>query len=159
MRPYILISLLSFSISTQATDTKLWKRVETWDVRIDPSLNNGCFILNTYEPGSIRLGFNKLDETSYLIIYVRDWKYLDAGKEYEIEVEFDNKGRWKANASAVAMNGTVALRASVVRALFFKEFSEAEAMKVFYKSSEILTLSLSGSSQAMNEMIACQETM
>lgn len=156
---YILPSLLLFSVSVQAIDTELWKRAETWEVRIDPDLNNGCFIVNYYEPGAIRLGFDQSNNYAYLMIYVRGWETLEEGKPYEIEVEFDDEGRWKAQSNAVDVNGIIALRASVVRTRFFQEFSRAKAIKVFYKNSELLRLSLVGSNQAVSEMIACQKAM
>lgn len=155
---FILSSLSGYSLAEEAP---LWKRVGSWEVRVDTTLDNGCFTYQLYESETyVRFGIDKTNGGTYLLIGDPDWKSLEPGKEYLVELTFGNETPWEADATAVefvdipslyiyATSGDSAL-------LFLEEFMSQTTLDVEHKGSSIAYLSLSGTYEAGLAIIECQ---
>ena len=158
----LAILLLAMPSLAHAEKSTAWIRptVGNWDIFVDSSLGNGCFIIATYELGTVlRLGFNRIDSNAYLMIGHRDWNSLEVGKDYEITIKFDRAAPWKATATGVKIGTITMLQAETDKPAFITDFMRKLGMTVTYRNREIASLSLRGSSAAISEMLRCQEVM
>ncbi len=155
-------ALCLFANVVSAADTILWKEVGGWGVYMDPSLGNGCFVLNVYEDGTLlRLGFNFTVKptTIYLALGNDKWKSLEVGKDYPIQIQFDRSPAWDATASAIEMNQSKFLVVSTTDPNFASEFASKLSMRSTFSGREIAHLRLNGSAKAISEMLNCQQAV
>lgn len=155
------MSLCSLT-AAEASDTVPWtpSSVQGWDLFVDRTLNNGCFIIAYFEGNTaFRIGFNRKANTAYLIVADDDWKSLEVSKEYEIGIQFDRQVPWEVTAEAIQMGEQIALWAQTQKVEFLDEFVRKHGMTVSYKNRTIASLSLKGTAAAISEMVVCQDAM
>lgn len=165
----ISLALLLFPLGAFAAAK--YKDLDNWSVYVDESVNNGCFAIAYYEKGSLfRIGFDATPTDSndlYFIVGNDDWKSLEAGKKYEISIQFGKKGKWTGSATAFKFESddeNTYLRQYVTNENgagidFFQEFMEQRSMRLFYGEKQIDYLTLSGSYAAGKTLIECQKLM
>lgn len=165
MRRAILASGACFVFATTglAEDKDLaakWATVEGWDIRIDESMNNGCFITTVYEGNTfLRLGYEPGRGEAYMMLGNDAWKSIEADKEYPIELKLDNDASWTAKATGSKIGTTPMLY------VFFKEFEFLDDVRrkrriaVTFEGKSIAKLNLFGSSAALLEMLNCQKSV
>lgn len=137
-----------------------WNRVAGWDIRVDSTLNNGCYMLAMYEGRTIvRFGFNMNVGNAYLMVADPDWKSLEVGQYYPLQFQLNRRRKWVGQAKAIDMNGVVALATNLSKGRFFNEFARGRSLRISYQGRRIAQLSLRGSSRAMKEMFRCQRQM
>lgn len=157
------LSALLILMSTPATwadesETVRWKLVDGWDIRVDPSVNNGCYIAATYQSGNIfRLGFDRQNANGYIMVINQNWASLVAGNKYPIALQFDSESPWEGNATARLMGTLPALTIGFSTPNVMKELASKSNLKIFYKEKEIATLGLKGSATAVDELVKCQD--
>lgn len=152
----VIFSVCSAPVSAQTSP--LWKRIAGWDVRVDESLSDSCFIFRVYEGMTIlRVGFNRLAENGYLMLGDRDWASLEEGKNYNLIFQFDEEEPWVGQATAVAFHTLVGLWMNIDKAGFLREMAERQVLEVRYRGKSIARLKLDGSYAALMEMATCQE--
>jgi hypothetical protein len=164
MRPLHLLSALlgiwtSCFAQAQAQEP-LWKNVSGWDVRVDRTLNFGCFIFRSFERGSIfRMGFDRQSDSGYFIIANDQWKSIEIGKEYKLEVQMDGETPWQGNATAVNIgDGKLPfLWMNFKRTDFLTEVARKQWITFRYKGQVVTSLSLTGSYAAVQALVQCQE--
>jgi hypothetical protein len=152
----VAITYAEYAVSQ---DMPLWKNVGSWQVRVDTTLNYGCFVLAEFDEGSVvRIGFDKANSGGYLLITNRDWNSIEVGKEYEIVLKFDKKEPWEANATGFKFENSKypLLYVKFFDAAFLTEFMRTHTLSVDYQGREISRLSLRGSHEAAQEMLNCQ---
>jgi hypothetical protein len=146
-----------------AGESPLWKEVGSWEVRVDNTLGYGCFAMAAYKGGTVlRIGFDaSKNYRGYLVLGNSEWKSLEAGKEYELVVQFDRASPWSAPAQAVQFGSGRAtmLFMQFDKSKVFKEFASKHQLIVFYKNQEIDRLNLKGSALAIDELVKCQIAM
>ena len=97
-----LACLVSSAPASAAADVIRWGSVSGWDIMVDPSLGNGCFIYTQYDAGTaLRLGFSPDDDEAYLMVGNKKWSSIEDGKEYQIQLKMDRDSPWKATAAMV----------------------------------------------------------
>lgn len=154
---FLFISL-AWSTTVGAQTSPLWKEVAGWDVRVDVSLADSCFIFRVYEGMTIlRVGFNKLAGNGYLMLGDRDWASLEEGKNYDLVFQFDQEEPWVGEATAIAFHTLVGLWMNIDKAGFLREMAEQQVLEVRYRGKPIARLKLDGSYAALMEMATCQE--
>ncbi|SFB53007.1 hypothetical protein SAMN03159496_04733 [Rhizobium sp. NFR07] len=155
--------LLVCSVTPAAAQQAIpWKSSGDWDILMDQTMGNACYVTAAYEDGTvIRLGFNFLENerTMYLAIGNAKWKSLEDSKDYEISVTFDNRTPWKAAAVGSDFASAKWLFINGLKGSFANEFARKHSVRVHYNGREIVNLRLKGSSKAIDEMIACQTTV
>ncbi|MDX0831738.1 hypothetical protein GOD82_17635 [Sinorhizobium medicae] len=145
-----------------AAQTIPWKDVNGWSVLIDPSTGNDCFISTMYEDGTIlRLGFNFFQSQSqiYLALGNSDWKSLEVGKDYPVQIQFDRNPVWNATVQGIDFGGINFLSVSTTDTNFAEEFSRKLGMRATFNGREVAAFGLKGSARAVTEMINCQESV
>jgi hypothetical protein len=159
---FLFLSLFGATIVTEAArseDTTLWKHVDSWQVRVDTTLNYGCFIMAEYEQGSVlRIGFDPSSDGAYLLITNERWRSIEQGKEYTLVLQFDDKDPWEASAQGFKFENSPYpfLYTPFSEAGFFKEFMRSHELTIEYRRERIASLSLRGSFAATREMVNCQ---
>lgn len=158
---FFLAAVLANSSSTYAQDAPLWKNVGTWQIRVDTTLDYGCFAANFYEGNTmLRLGTIPSTGNAYIILGDTDWKSLEVGKEYDLVFRFDSLDPWSGTASALNMgDNLIVLFTNFSDFDFIDEFMKRHTLRVGFKNRNVATLSLSGSYKAVTELATCQETM
>ncbi len=82
---------------------------------------------------------------------------MEDGKEYPIRIQFDSETPWDAKASAIEVGPLTHLKVNTRDADFVSEFSKKLGLRAFYADKQIVSLRLTGSSKAIDEMLACQQ--
>jgi hypothetical protein len=143
-----------------AEEAVRWGLVSGWDVMVDPSLGNGCFIFTLYKNGTaLRLGFNAADDYAYIMVGNEDWKSIETGKDYDIEIRMDRSSPWRAQATGVDFDGLPLLMATTTDSNFIVDFMKKRGVEFRYDGQVIANLSLSGTFAAVAEMLKCQEAV
>jgi hypothetical protein len=156
--------MLAFILTSaaRASDTIPWtpSNVRGWDILVDRTLKNGCFITTTFESGTVlRLGFNRNEHTAYIMVGNPEWKSIEPKKDYDLEIKFDREVPWEVTATAIIMGDVTALWAQTQKVDFLDEFVRKQGMRISYRNNEIAALSLRGTSAAVSEMVTCQNAM
>lgn len=141
-----------------AQDTEQWGTARGWDVRVDSSMGDGCFVLAGFEDGTVfRLGFDRTDDSAYLMVGNDDWSSIEEGKDYALEIRMDRAAPWEAPATGVRLDGSPFLFIPLDEADFVDEFMRKHTLAIDYDGTAVAHLSLEGSSAAIVEMVECQE--
>lgn len=161
----ILASLVMAALVAGPASAQIekWRHVGGWDVNVDRSLKNGCFIFFKGARGTvIRIGFTEAREMHWFLAH-DDWKSLEDGKSYETSTYFDNGAPYTGNMKGKSMGGgTVALTATfkdeTVWRRFLGEFMRGNRMRVTYGGRQIALINLQNSHAAGEALLACQAT-
>lgn len=153
-----LVGFSVFSTSLSAQKSPLWKEVAGWDVRVDESLADSCFVFRVYEGQTVlRVGFNKLAGNSYLMLGDKDWASLEEGKTYDLIFQFDQEEPWVGRATAIDFHTLVGLWMNIEEPAFLRDMAENHVLAIRYRGIPVARLSLQGSYAALMEMVNCQE--
>ena len=158
----LVIGSLLVASPVCAAQSILWKSVGGWSVLMDPSTGNGCYVTIAYEKGTtLRLGFDfsRQQRGIYLAFGNGNWKSLEPGKDYPIEIQFDRNPVWNATAQAIDFGGVNFLSVFTTDVNFAEEFSRKLGMRATFNGREVAALALKGSALAVSEMLACQEAV
>lgn len=155
-----LVLLLS-SVDANAEKAVNWKNVGNWSIRVDTSLENGCFLYAQYEGGTqFRFGFDMGLGNAYFLIGNGNWKSLEEGKTYTLVFQFDNRPRWTGEGRGYLVGeNLVGLVGTVSDGEFFSELARSHVLTATYKGREIARLNLKGSYAAVKELLNCQAEM
>lgn len=129
------------------TDSARWKLLSRWDIRVDASLGNGCFMLADYpnangQHTALRVGLNAPQMTGYVLLINNNWQSLILGQSYPIEVRFDgiqNNGwaTWPGVASRLA-GGAIALVMSFSNRDIWNAITYGSAIHLAYQGQPLL---------------------
>lgn len=137
-------------------DTVAWKKVGGWQILVDRTIGNSCFLVGSFVGGTVfRIGFDALKDSAYVMVGDDAWTSIEVGKEYDIEIQFDREPPWQVTAEAIDL-GHPFLSAYTKQWDFIKEFKKKHSLSIKYKNKEIALLNLKGSSVAVDEMVRCQ---
>jgi hypothetical protein len=153
----IIIALLAVSSLAKAQNdmSPMWKEVGRWEIRVDTTLDYGCFAMVVDEGRVFRLGINNQNSTFIGFIGKAGWDSIEEGTEYPVDVEFDAQGAWGVPATGFHFGDFKTLGFEVSDSLFVEEMMERRVMYVRYKGEQIMKLSMQGSSRAVQELGVC----
>jgi len=163
----IFFSTFLMASNAYGEEAAVWNPdVRGWEIRVDQSIGNGCFMFTTYEGGTVlRMQFNPEVGNVQFIIGNQRWRSLEAEKIYPMTVQFGNLEPWSGNGTgfwwgedlpALVLNVSFENDAAD---LFIEEFMRMTGVTVAYDDREIAKLSLRGTYAAMQEVMACQSAM
>jgi hypothetical protein len=154
-----LAAAVAFGGAAQAENAK-WGKVGPWEIMVDRSNGNGCFMLGSYpgpNPVYLRVGFNNVNNNAYLMIASPAWPSLEPGKVYAISGQFDNETptTWHATAIKVTENIT-ALQATFNDPYgSMATFGQRLNLRLYYNGNLVTNLKLTGTAAAAAETINC----
>lgn len=155
---------ISVASAAHAANEPLWKTVGHWQVRIDTTLNNGCFLYTTFERGTVlRIGLDKTATGGgYIIIGNDDWKSIEEGKKYKISIKFDDEVPWLGNSTGMKFDSnskSTFLFLPFGDSKFLEEFMTKNSLEIKYNEKLVTTLNLKQNYQVTKELIECQKSM
>lgn len=150
-----------------AQDTITWKdNIQGWTVVIDRTIENSCFIISGFENELLlRFQFNATQQNVQFIVANINWKSLQSGEDYDMEVAFGDRDSWAGTAKGHRWNDILpSLVMSVPVAdqqasNFMKEFTAMGSVRVSYEGNEIANVDLPGAEEAVASMLDCQAAM
>jgi hypothetical protein len=143
----------------RAQDTVLWGHVGQWQIRIDKSVNYGCFMLGSYTQGTLlRIGFDQNNRNGYLLVGNDAWRSLQIGNRYELVLRFDRAAPWRGPATARTIgSGTmVFLHLTFDSPRFLLELARRATLTIYYAGNAVTRLPLRGTYAATEELLRCQ---
>lgn len=161
-------SVLAIAASSAfAEDTVMWNDdIRGWSVAIDRTIEDSCFIISGFEDQLfLRFQFNAQQQNVQFIVANIAWESLVTGQDYGLEVVFGEDNPWSGTAKGHVWNGILpSLVLSVPfedqqASKFIEEFSDRGSVRVNYEGTEIANLTLSGTGEAIEAMMACQQAM
>jgi hypothetical protein len=165
LRSFSLAASLWLAITPTTSvgeETIKWGSVGQWEIRVDPTIGNGCFTYMSWTGGTIfRIGITPEEGGFQFFLGNQEWESLEVGKKYNIEIQFGRKTKWEieATGSQIGGDGLTFLYAQGEKTKFITEFMEQTNMRIFYGDKEIDNLNLSKSYAAILEVIRCQKMM
>ena len=153
--------------AAQSQDTVTWNDdVQGWSVAIDRTIDDSCFIISAYEGDVfLRFQFNATQNNIQFIVANINWASLESGGDYDLEVAFGDHEPWMGIAKGYRWNDilpSLVLSVPVANSQaseFMREFTAMDTVRVSYEGTEIANLALSGSRDAVAEMMDCQAAM
>jgi hypothetical protein len=136
----------------------LWASVGVWDIRVDRSLGNGCFMFSSYTRGTIlRIGIDNTDnKNGYVMIGNEAWQSLEVGKEYKLTFQFNDEAPWAGTFRATSMGDVTVLVNYFNKPEFLREVGAKQKLTILYDDNVVTTLPLTGSYAAVQSLIECQ---
>jgi hypothetical protein len=153
-----LLTLFTCTANAQDDMSPLWEDVGRWQVRVDTTLDNGCFAIIFENNSVFRFGINNANSTVYGIIGKDGWESIENGKTYDILIEFDSQGAWDVPSYGIDVSGTKGLSFEVGNSLFIEEMIERHQMEVSYNNEVIMEMSMKGSIAAFESLSECMDT-
>ena len=153
-----LFAIFAFGAPAKAEDSPLWSHSGDWEIRVDTTLDYGCFALAGYEEDTVlRIGLDPSEGNGYIMVGDPDWQSLEEGKDYAMRVRFGRATPWEAEASALRLGDLPVLVFRFSDITVIREFMRKREVAFIYRGRTITTLSLSGSYRAFEEVVRCQE--
>lgn len=160
---------LLLSANANMAETFEYAAVRSWSIRVDMTLDYGCYIYSKYEDGTeFRVGVDILKGSIYLLIGDSKWQAIEYQKKYEVQLKFGDEFKWTERAEgysfyppedqpylAISIDGSN----ENYLALFLKEFSQEANFQLFFNGTSIANLGLNGSDKALQKLYECQEEM
>lgn len=142
-----------------AAQIATWKRIDGWDVNIDRSLKDGCYIFFKGTSGAIiRIGYTETRALHWFLAH-DSWKSLEAGKVYQTSVSIDGR-QYNGSMTGRDLGGVVALTATFIEAAmarqFLQDFMRGQTMRITYANRPVAVINLRSSHAAGEQLMACQ---
>jgi hypothetical protein len=156
-----MLALLSITPAlADGTPSTEYRKVGAWDIRIDTSLGNGCFIFATYPSNDVlRVGIDnsKATPTAYMDVGNPNWHSLVVGTPYKISFSFDNDDpfEWQGVAKSIGGDDKL-LYFSFDNGKFMDALATHATLHVFYRGQLLSAMNLPGSQAALQTLVECQ---
>jgi hypothetical protein len=160
-----LASILCLAICATSAEgepnTPFWKTVGDWQIRVDTTLNNGCFMFGSYTQGEfLRVGFDRANRNGYAMIGNAKWASLEAGHEYPLVFEFAGFAPWNGNATGFVLSGgAIVLGIKFSDPEVMRQLAHSSSLTISYNDRVISTLPLKGTEAAVAELVRCQNAV
>jgi hypothetical protein len=137
-------------------DTVLWGTAGSWQIRIDTTLSNGCFIMTGYTHTAMRVGINPKNHNAYILMLDDQWRSLESGKEYRLSFSFDGEAPWAGVFTGLNMGGSPGLVTSFDKPKFLQDFATKQTLSIYWGDRTVALLPLTGSYGAVQSLTQCQ---
>lgn len=165
-RVSVLLVFALLGSTTVAEEMPEYATVGNWSVRVDTSLNYGCFLFAKYEKGSlVRLQIDPSDNSVYLLLGDPNWESIEYGKNYPVKLTFGDETPWTADAAGFSFDPpqdqpflsiTVSTEGDSLYT-FVSEFMQESNFQLYYNDKSIQNLALRGSYKAALKLFECQK--
>lgn len=146
--------------STRGQDSEHWSTVGFWSIMIDTSLQNGCYLLASFDNDTVfRVGMNGKDITKYYFALSNSkWRSLKPGQDHALTFQFDEEGPWDVPARVVTLGDGPVLMGTFSDVSFWAEFALAKGLYIRRNGDYVTGINLDGTKLAFDEMLRCQES-
>lgn len=128
-----------------------------WEVLIDPSLGNGCFLISEFEDGSVvRIGFDRTAGNGYVIAFNEGWGDIVEGQQYPVSFMLDDQ-QYDGTAVGMSLSGLPGAMITFDNVDFLADLAMRQTMSLSNEGAEVMVIDLTGSAAAIEQTIACQE--
>ena len=145
-----------------AADIADWGEAGGWFVAVDTTFTpRSCFAAAEFDGDTyMRIGIDASDATVYAVLSNPHWVSLEPGGTYGIEMWFGDETPWGfAMHAGTFPDGSTFLISFTDDWLLLEEFAAEPNVVVFYEGREVANLDLSGSPEALTEIMECQRAM
>lgn len=158
MRYFVVIMMLQ-AAPVLAADDNVWKTVGDWTIHIDSDDASRCFAARMLESGSeVQIGTEPTLDGGYFAVYNADWTHIKDQEKGEVEFDF-GVSRFGGEALGRIENGVPGGYVFFNNPAFVQEFSRRQTVRVIGKSGAEFDLDLTGTSQAIRSVLACQDEL
>jgi len=148
-----------FATPAMAQDLEQWGASEYWDVMIDPPLGNGCLIQSEFTDGSVvRIGFDRNEGMGYVTALNDAWGDIEEGVMYPVLFDLDGQ-EYDAEAKGIYLNGVPGADIMFDEEDFLFDIAAKYTMTLYTEAGEVMSIDLTGSYQALEAAIECQEEL
>jgi len=148
-----------FATPAMAQDLEQWGVSEYWDIMIDPSLGNGCLIQSEFTDGSVvRIGFDRNEGMGYVTAFNDAWGDIEEGVMYPVLFDLDGQ-EYDAEAKGIYLNGMPGADIMFDEEDFLFDIAAKYTMTLYTEAGEVMSIDLTGSYQALEAAIECQEEL
>lgn len=158
MTAYTLAAALAlFGSAAFAQDLVPYSQAGGWDVVVDTTLGNGCFLTSEFEDGStVRIGFNRVAGNGYVAAFNENWGDIVDGESYPISFLLDEE-QYDGTATGMHLDVLPGAVISFDSVDFLSDLAARNTMTLQSQGEDVMTIDLSGSDEAVAETIACQD--
>jgi hypothetical protein len=149
--------------SARAAETDLWETVGGWQVRVDHSLSDACYMAAGYPESGTVLRFGFLDRAAtrvYLSLENPAWGSLIEGQDYWLAANLAGYKSYKIGVRAERnAGGLIQLNSTIISADLVAELANARGIAFWFEGRGVGNFSLKDSAAAMHSTAACQIAM
>lgn len=138
------------------TVDRTFGKVAGWSIGYSQSLG-GCLAAASYGDGTtLWFGFNGARGSSYLALTNPNWRSLDIGGQYELQM-IAGRQKWRGTFIGFERGDARGLYQSGLKERFVADLSDSGSIKLIFQGRQIAILSLVGSTEAFDAVIDCQK--
>jgi hypothetical protein len=155
---WLVAMTCAWTIACADDMSPLWKIVGPWQVRVDPTFGHGCFIMASYGKSQIvRIGFDNNTKSSYMWLSDSSWHSLEAGKTYDLRVQFTGSDpmSWEAYVGTIGNPPPITFLGIQVDNSLWQLVSERAWMRVTYQGRQLMNINLVGTVEAVRTAAEC----
>ncbi len=143
--------------SAMAAGLEKWGTAGGWDILIDISLDDGCFMQAEYDNGTlVRIGIDKAKGEGYVTAFNEAWGDIESGTVYPIEFDLDGD-RYEGKATGIILNEVPGADIYFDNEELFVDLMKKNVMTIYNENGKVMAISLSGSSAGLDAVLTCQE--
>ena len=151
---------LNISELPDSKETLGYDKAGNWHVRVDLTLDGGCFANLIYDDYTyLRLSFAPSEKLVFVMIGNKLWRSIDNGQEYEVAVGFDKEEPWGSSAKGIVIGPIHYFGFRLEGGEFIQELRAARLMHVANASKLIGSYDVRGASAALAKLVECQRTV
>ncbi|OYU38831.1 MAG: hypothetical protein CFE33_13445 [Pseudorhodobacter sp. PARRP1] len=149
--------LALMSTAALAQDLVPYSEAGGWDVQVDPTMGNGCLLSSDFEDGShVRIGFDRTAGNGYVIAANTAWGDITDGTDYPISFMLDDQ-KYDGNGKGLHLDDLPGVLVTFDTVDFLTDLAAKNTLTLQNQGADVMSIDLSGSDEAINETIACQE--
>jgi hypothetical protein len=147
---------LSFASPALALDLVPWGTSGAYAILTDPNHGNNCLAEGTFSDGSIlRMGFQDDGKLGFLATFNPAWKEFKAERKYPVSYTLDGDS-FDGEAIGKEINGIPGAQVHFDTIDLLVDLAMKKDLTFFYNGAEVVTLDLTGTKDAIKQVIACQ---
>ena len=145
------------STTAIAQDLVPYSEAGGWAVAVDPTLGNGCLLSSEFEDGSsVRIGFDRTAGNGYVAASNAAWGDITDGTEYPISFFLDEE-KYDGNAKGIHLDDLPGVMVTFDSMDFLTDLASRSVMVLQSEGTDVMSIDLSGTDEAIAETIACQD--
>jgi serine protease Do len=152
----ILVALSLSVVHAELSIDKSFGQVSGWNIGFSEDIG-GCVAAAKYkDETTIWLGFGD-KSYAYIAFTNPKWESINRNGEYQLRL-ITGRRVWVGTFAGFERTGEKGIFSSGLKAEFLDDFAAAGGVRVFLNQKPVSALSLTGSRDALNQVISCQKT-